>query len=103
MKILVNLFIDKKIYEPPRYMTCSVAAEQLLEAEEKIGKGAYSKDTLCFGMSRVGSKDQKVVASKMDDFVDKIDMGPPLHSFVICAEHIHEIEQEMFDFYKFEK
>ena len=84
-------------------MSCSVAVQELLEAEEKVGKGAYNKDTLCFGLSRVGSKDQKIVASRMEDFIDKIDMGPPLHSFVICAENIHEIEQEMFDFYKFEK
>ena len=94
------MFIGKKIYEPPRFMTCSIAVEQLLEAEEKLGKGAYSKDTPCFGVARVGCKDQKIAAGRMEDFIEKIEMGPPLHSFVIAAEHIHEIEMEMYDFYK---
>lgn len=26
-------------------------------------------------------------------------MGPPLHSFVICSEKLHSMEQEMFDHY----
>ncbi len=34
----------------------------------------------------------------MEDFLN-IDMGPPLHSFVICAEELHPIETEMFEFY----
>lgn len=81
-------------------MSCSIAVQQLLEAEENLKQGAYSKDTLCFGLARVGNKDQKVAASRMEDFIERIDMGPPLHSFVICAEELHEIEKEMFEFYK---
>lgn len=30
-------------------------------------------------------------------------MGPPLHSFVVCAEELHPIEEEMFDFYRIKK
>jgi len=96
-----NLFKNRKIYEPPRYMTCATAVEEMLEAEDNIKKEAYNKDTLGFGLSRVGSKDQKVVAGRMEDFLERIEMGPPLHSFVICAPELHEIEKEMFDFYKF--
>jgi len=70
-----------------------------LEAEEKTGKGCYSKDTKCVGLARIGCKDQKIVAGTMSDFLEKIDMGEPLHSFVICAEELHEIEEEMFEFY----
>jgi len=90
----------KKIYEPPRFMSCKTAVEQLLEAEQVLGKGCYNQDTLCFGLARIGGKDQKIVAGKMKDFLDKIDMGPPLHSFVICADELHEIEKEMFEFYE---
>jgi len=34
----------------------------------------------------------------MDEFLN-IDMGPPLHSFVICSPEMHPIEEEMFTFY----
>jgi len=95
-----NLIKGKKIYEPPRYMDCKTAAMQLLEAEKSVSKDAYSAKTKCFGLARVGQKDQLIVASEMLDFLDKIDMGLPLHSFVICAEEIHPIEEEMYDFYK---
>jgi diphthine synthase len=27
-------------------------------------------------------------------------MGSPLHSFVICANELHPIEEEMFEFYR---
>jgi len=27
------------------------------------------------------------------------DMGPPLHSFVICAEKLHSMEEEMYEHY----
>jgi len=26
-------------------------------------------------------------------------MGPPLHSFVICAKELHPIEEDMYKFY----
>lgn len=83
-----NLLKNKPIFEPPRFMTIKTAVEQLLEAEEKVGKGAYSKDTKCFGLARVGQPTQKIVGARMADFLDeeKIDMGPPLHSFIICGE-----------------
>jgi len=35
----------------------------------------------------------------MAKFLD-IDMGPPLHSFIICAEKLHSMEQEMYDHFQ---
>ena len=35
----------------------------------------------------------------MARFLD-IDMGPPLHSFIICAEKLHSMEQEMYDHFQ---
>ena len=84
-------------------MDCKTAAMQLLEAEKIQNKGTYSPTTKCIGLARIGQKDQLIVAGEMQDFLEKIDMGPPLHSFVICAEDIHPIEEEMFDFYRFKK
>jgi len=34
----------------------------------------------------------------MSDFLS-IEMGPPLHSFVICAKELHPIEEDMYKFY----
>lgn len=43
----------RTVFLPPRYMSVNTAAEQLIEAEEKHGEGAYNpKETLCwFGTS----------------------------------------------------
>lgn len=34
----------------------------------------------------------------MKTFLD-IDMGPPLHSFVICAPKLHHMEEDMFKYF----
>lgn len=101
-------------------MSCSQAAEQLLEiienkrdeGQEEIGTDkansklislkfiaflfylvAISEDTICVGLGRVGCADQKIVAAKLKDFTS-IDIGEPLHSFVITG-NMHLMEQEM--------
>ena len=43
-----------------------------------------------------------IVSGVMEDFLH-IDLGPPLHSFIICAEELHPIEKEMFEFYRYKK
>ena len=70
----------------------------MLEAEEKRKEDAYGPKTACFGLARVGYGNQKILAGSMDVFL-KEDMGPPLHSFVICAEKLHHIEEEMWKHY----
>eukprot|EP01017_Pseudomicrothorax_dubius_P003899 TRINITY_DN10669_c0_g2_i2.p1 TRINITY_DN10669_c0_g2~~TRINITY_DN10669_c0_g2_i2.p1 ORF type:complete len:276 (+),score=44.91 TRINITY_DN10669_c0_g2_i2:131-958(+) len=95
-----NLLKGRKIYEPPRFMDVRTAVIQLLEAEENKGSQAYGKDTKAFGLARIGQTDQKIVAAPMIDFVDKVDMGGPLHSFVICAPELHPIEDEMYEFHR---
>jgi diphthine methyl ester synthase len=44
---------------------------------------------------------QKIVAASLKQFLE-IDMGPPLHSFVICAEELHPIEDEMYKHFSIE-
>ncbi len=49
-----NILKNKKIYEPPRFMDCNVAVQQLLEAEDNLKQGAFDKSTKCIGVARVG-------------------------------------------------
>ncbi|GMH36282.1 hypothetical protein BSKO_04150 [Bryopsis sp. KO-2023] len=95
---LESLARGKLVYEPPRYMSISTAAEQLLEIEQIRGEGAYSGDTLCVGMARLGADDQKVVVAPLKDLID-MDFGGPLHCLVIVGE-THPIEDEILELYK---
>ena len=63
-------------------MLCKTAVEQLLEASAENSYDKYSEDTKCFGLARVGSETQKIVSGTMKQFLE-VDMGPPLHSFII--------------------
>jgi len=49
-----NILKNKKIYEPPRFMDCKTAVEQLLEAEAHFSHNVYGKETRCFGVARIG-------------------------------------------------
>lgn len=91
-----NILKDKKIYEPPRFMTVQECVEQLLEIEKYKQVGAYDANTKCFGLARVGYSSQKIVSGPMSVFLTE-DMGAPLHSFVICAESLHSMEKEMYE------
>ncbi|XP_063235596.1 diphthine methyl ester synthase isoform X2 [Bacillus rossius redtenbacheri] len=82
-----------KTYLPPRFMSVGEAAHQLLEIiGRKCSDGAvpeagdselaYTEDTLCVGVARVGSASQKIVACRLQVMKD-CDLGPPLHSLVI--------------------
>lgn len=43
-----------------RFMTVNTALQQLLEIEADCKGGAYSEDTMCVGLARVGADEQKV-------------------------------------------
>ncbi|KHN87297.1 GPI mannosyltransferase 1 [Toxocara canis] len=87
----------RKIYDPPRYMSCSEAAKQLIEiAERKQKTGiqpAYSGETPCVGLARVGWENQKIVLCTLSKMVTT-DMGEPVHSLVIPGE-MHPMEMDM--------
>jgi diphthine methyl ester synthase len=90
-----NILKDKKIYEPPKFMTIQECVQQLLETEENRKEGAYSRDTPCIGLARVGYSNQRILSGPMEMFLSA-EMGPPLHSFVICGQKLHHVEQEMY-------
>lgn len=81
------------VFEDPRYMTNNQCIEQLLEIEDKRQEGAYSRETMCVGVSRMGSDSQQIVAGPMASLLD-VDFGKPLHSFVICG-HLEDFESQI--------
>lgn len=95
---LESLARGKKVYEPPRFMSVNTAVEQLLEIEDKRKQGAYSRDTMCIGVARLGADDQEIIAAPMADLLE-VDFGPPLHSLIIAGQ-LHNIEEEILDFFK---
>ena len=52
---------------------------------------------MCIAAARIGSEDQKLVATNLQHLQD-IDMGPPLHSLII-ASSLHPIEQDFINTY----
>ena len=59
---------------------------------------AFDEDTLCVGLARVGTDTQQISTGSLKQFYD-FDLGEPMHSFIICGE-MHEMEKEMFDYFK---
>ncbi|KAF6158082.1 hypothetical protein GIB67_014876 [Kingdonia uniflora] len=62
---------------------------------------AYTEDTVCVGLARLGSEDQTVVVGSMKDLLE-VDFGAPLHCLVIGGD-LHPLEEEILDFYTLKK
>ena len=50
---------------------------------------------------RVGTPTQKVVSGTLKEFLT-LDLGEPLHSFVICGE-MHHIEEDMYKYFMYKE
>ena len=92
-----NILRERKIYEPPRYMTVQQAVEQLLECEMRHSKGITTRDTLGVGMMRIGTATQKIVVGTLGELLeaDEEVFGAPLHSFILPGRDLHELEYQM--------
>lgn len=94
---LESLMKKKREYMPPRFMTVSEAADQLLQIIEKKReegeKLAFDESTIFVGLSRVGSDSQRIVACSLKEMKD-YDLGPPLHSLILPSDNMHELEKE---------
>jgi len=97
-----NLAKGVKVYEPPRYMSIRTAIEQLLEVEEKRQEKAYTRDTKAFGVARLGQASQQIVSGTLAELLD-VDFGAPLHSLVLAAPELHELELAMFEYWHWDK
>jgi len=109
-----NLARGRKIYEPPRYMTPTIALGQIISAiqtAESVADLPYDDSnlptsssthassfseggTLALSLSRVGTPTQSIrsgtiasLAVKEEDF-----FGGPLHSLVIVGHGVHPME-----------
>lgn len=75
------MFSGRPIFEPPRFLTCTAAAQQLLEIVEKRRKAgeeigmclvflsdsfvsAFDEKTKIVGLARIGWPTQKVISCK---------------------------------------
>ncbi|XP_075473094.1 diphthine methyl ester synthase isoform X3 [Ascaphus truei] len=92
-----NLMKGRKVYEPPRYMTVSQAAKQLVEIVQNrraLGEElALTENTICVGLARVGASDQQIASGTLQQLCS-VDMGGPLHSLVISG-CMHPLELDM--------
>ncbi|XP_058130663.1 diphthine methyl ester synthase [Anopheles ziemanni] len=94
---LESLMKKKREYMPPRFMSVSEAADQLLaivanKNEPEEGHG-LSEKSLVVGLARVGHESQKILACSLKDMKD-VDLGPPLHSLIIPNGRLHPLETE---------
>lgn len=87
-----NMMKGNKIFEPPRYMSTSLAASQLLEIVNSREQSTVTPETMCVGLARIGCDDQKIVAAPLKVMVDH-DLGEPLHSLIVCG-HMHDLEKD---------
>lgn len=55
-------------YHPPRFMTATHAAKQLLEVEGRKKSGAYDENTTAVALARLGSEDQAIVVATLGEF-----------------------------------
>jgi len=83
----------KIVFLPPRFMSVSVAALQLLEVEAKRQEGICTPETMAVGLARLGQATEQIVAGRLRDLAVQ-DLGEPLHCLIVCGE-LHPLEMEM--------
>lgn len=88
-----NMARGRLIYEPPRYMNIETAASQLLEIEEMRQEKAYTPNTPCVAISRLGSPEQTFKAGTLQE-LSEYDSGAPLHSLIMLGRQVHDLELE---------
>ncbi|KAF2753619.1 putative diphthine synthase [Pseudovirgaria hyperparasitica] len=81
------------IFEPPRFMSSALCAEQLLYVEGERKEGICGPDNLAVAVARVGSEEEKIVAGTLEE-LSTVDLGKPLHSLVLIGKKGHEMEME---------
>ncbi|TGZ67484.1 hypothetical protein CRM22_004763 [Opisthorchis felineus] len=104
-----NILRERKVYEPPRYMSCGHAAYQLLQIIERRSSAdiGLSSDCLAIGLARIGSTDQVIAVSTLKEMgrghpaesnIGKqtpitAALGGPLHSLIVPSQ-LHPVEEE---------
>jgi len=78
-------------------MTVAQALKQLMEIEKDRQEGVAADSAEVVGVARLGREDQAVVFGTCAEMA-KADLGGPLHSLVICAGEMHELEREFLEY-----
>jgi len=82
------LFLDIK----EKMMTANEAMEVLLEIEKEEKQGAFTEETFCVVLSRIGSLEPIVKAGKVKELI-KLDFREQPHTIIVTGE-LHFIEEE---------
>lgn len=98
---LESLTKKKREYMPPRFMSVAEAADQLYQIirkkrEEGTQTLAYTEQSLFVGVARVGHATQQIIACSLEK-MKEFDLGPPLHSLILPAKHLHPLEIEYLE------
>ena len=88
----------KDLFEPPRYMTVLQAVEQLHHIEQTQQLKCFADDVNLVALARVGKPDQTILFGSVRQFRDSSiaadALGGPLHSLLVCAPELHDLERE---------
>lgn len=83
------------------YFACHLRAPLVLSPRNE-SKNTFLPDAACprecraFGVARVGQPDQLIVSGTLEE-LQCADFGRELHSLIICADELHDIEQSFYD------
>ena len=106
-KSVEALMRGRDVFEKPRFMSASVAAEQLLAIlsdRETDGDKAeqhrmlLSKSSIVAAVARIGSDSQEIVTCTLEEMTG-VDLGAPLHSLVIPGT-MHPLEEQMLTMFR---
>lgn len=97
-RTIENIMKNKHIFEPPKFMTVNQAIEQLFYCEEIFGKNICTANTLAFAIIRLGFSDQKIISGNLAK-LKLLNYENPVHSLVLCAPVLHDVEQQFFNLY----
>ncbi|KMZ93385.1 diphthine synthase [Plasmodium vivax Mauritania I] len=98
-RTIENMMKNKNIYEPSRFMTVNEAIEQLLYCEEVFKKNVITDNTRGIAIVRIGSDSQQIVSGSLLA-LKSVSYNDPLHSLIICAPTLHDVEREYFEMYQ---
>ena len=59
-------------------------------------------DSLAVGLARVGHQDQFICFGTLKE-LRQVNFGSPLHSLILCAPDVHEMELEMLNYFHVSK
>jgi len=95
---LESMTKKKKEYIPPKFMSVSEAADQLLQIldkkkEDGIQDLAFDENSIFVGLARIGHESQKIIVCSLAE-MKNFDLGPPLHSLVLPSNNLHELEKD---------